>query len=227
MRRVGGERASGGDDAATWKPSIEATARQQSGYPPNVGQRGQMAPQDRIRTNKLEGKPSPRRGLPPVRHPRPSDAAAGHNHDLAAAELHPDLSECLRLQYAAILSIAQAVNARPPPSDALLPGRPGEEATTTSLRAEVAHLRDTVSRQNAELARQQQEIAQLRAAMKTISEAQQAPVTQPAAVLAAPPPEPKPQPEFQTSPPAEAPAEAPEKPQAEAPAEPPAEAVEE
>ena len=262
-----GERAFGGADALAWKPSIESTALSSAGYPPNIGQRTVVAPQDKVRTNKLEGKPglSPRRGLPTVNEvksghprPRPSDgaiqdlseclrlqyaailsiaqavraapppadamlagrsdedavtaapsapvnpeqllvrakeveaqmeAAAAQKDFALAAKLQQDLKaahERLQqeqqrqaaerqraVQYAAILSIAQAVRARPPPSDALLPGRPGEDATTTALRVEVAHMRETVTRQTAQLAQQQQEIAQLRAAMKSISEAQQ------------------------------------------------------
>ena len=89
--------------------------------------------------------------LAPIRQ-RPADVS-----QLPAAAGGGDVREALRLQYAAILSIAEAVRARPPPAAALEPKRLGEDAVATHLRSEVAHLRYTVSRQNGELAWQQVE----------------------------------------------------------------------
>lgn len=90
--------------------------------------------------------------LAPIRQ-RPADVS-----QLPAAAGGGDVREALRLQYAAILSIAEAVRARPPPAAALEPKRLGEDAVAAHLRSEVAHLRYTVSRQNGELAWQQVEI---------------------------------------------------------------------
>ena len=183
MRRVGACRATGGDDAITWKPSVEATARIQleksgfagrTGAPINLGaspggrrsptrspgalpQCGENAKTGAWRTDGPPaagpiGQSASSPSLGPIRQ-RPADVSQP-----PAAAGGGDVREALRLQYAAILSIAEAVRARPPPAEALLPRRLGEDAVATHLRSEVAHLRYTVSRQNGELAWQQVDI---------------------------------------------------------------------
>ena len=159
MRRVGACRATGGDDAITWKPSVEATARiqvERSGFAGRTGSQTDTSPNAKPMWDVSQ----PKAGLPlaqsasspslaPIR-PRPADVSQPPGGG--------DVREALRLQYAAILSIAEAVRARPPPAEALAPRRPNEDAVAMHLRSEVAHLRHTVSRQKGELAWQQAEI---------------------------------------------------------------------
>ena len=163
MRRVGACRATGGDDAITWKPSVEATARiqvERSGFAGRTGSQTDTSPNAKPMWDVSQ----PKAGLPlaqsasspslaPIR-PRPTDASQPPGGG--------DVREALRLQYAAILSIAEAVRARPPPAEALAPRRPNEDAVAMHLRSEVAHLRHTVSRQKGELAWQQAEIPSAR-----------------------------------------------------------------
>ena len=163
MRRVGACRATGGDDAITWKPSVEATARiqvERSGFAGRTGSQTDTSPNAKPMWDVSQ----PKAGLPlaqsasspslaPIR-PRPADVSQPPGGG--------DVREALRLQYAAILSIAEAVRARPPPAEALAPRRPNEDAVAMHLRSEVAHLRHTVSRQKGELAWQQAEIPSAR-----------------------------------------------------------------
>ena len=175
----------GAVESSEWKPSGEASDRHRSGYPLNNFSRTLQAPQDKTQTrlpridggagakgqsspNGLQSKSSPalRRGKggPPAEN----EGALSPSHAAAASSGVPpgssvDVTECLRMQYSAILQIAEAVRARPPPPPIGI--SPGEDGVTQQLHTEVTQLRETVARQQVELSKQQTYIAQLRATL--------------------------------------------------------------
>ena len=110
-------------EALSWKPSSEATDRLRGGYPINEKVRGLHAPQDKLGTRlpRMDGKNSS--SSPTLRKLKdqsgPASHAAGSPAGHAANSRSQDhVTECLRMQYAAILQIAEAVRARPPPHTA-------------------------------------------------------------------------------------------------------------
>ena len=175
------------DSPRQWRPSAEGNARLRAGYPLNEAERGIRAPRDALVTRlppvgtgsavASGNQPAPRSGRAPAARmsksksvpthrngrmdvAQPRDAGA-HTHTHASPTL-PGMSEItgmLETQYAAIVSIARAVKAAPPPQHRTLP-----PIDMGAMRAENIELRRVADRQQAEIERLRAALTQIQGA---------------------------------------------------------------
>ena len=181
------------DSPRRWRPSVEMNVLNQPGNDRPVGRvvRNQVA----SRFPPLGGKNSGSGRGSAIRSggqsdPRSTKGTAANmratksDAQMAQSSGISDISDALRQQYAAIIQIAEAVNAKPP---ALLPTRGDMDV----VRAENTELQNVVERQSAEISQLRAALTQLQAQLQGVAAAVAAPppaVAAPPPAVAAPPP---------------------------------------
>ena len=156
-----------------WRPSAEGNERLRNGYPLSGSERGIQGRSDASRSSgglpRVASLQTARAGaLGRGSGGSPSQMTSSHSMPQlrsGPAGAMPELHHLMQAQYAALISIANAVKAVPPP-----PQRDPLPAIDESLRSENVELRRVASSQQAEIARLRSALQQIQGASATAAQ---------------------------------------------------------